>query len=160
MNISKNVTLDEAIYSSTAIRLGLENKPTLTQIARMVNTSETIIEPLIKRFGSRNIHINSFFRNELVNKAVGGSPTSQHRLGEAVDLDALRDVDNMDIAKWAIKNINFDQIIFEFKQDNGKWAWIHISTKLNQTKNRKMILEAKKVDGRTVYYNITAKYLK
>jgi hypothetical protein len=120
----------------------------------MINVCQTIIEPLINRFGSNNIHINSFFRNESVNKAVGGSASSQHKKGEAVDIDGLNDVDNIDIAKWAVANIDFDQIIYEFKQENGLWAWVHISTCVDKTKNRKIILEAKKIDGKTAYVRV------
>jgi hypothetical protein len=160
MQLSKNVTLDKAIFSNTAIRKGLDNTPNATQINNMKNVCKVVIEPLIERFGVNNTHINSFFRSEKVNRAVGGSSTSQHRFGEAVDIDGLNDVDNMDIAKWAVKNINFDQIIFEFKQSNGDWAWIHISTKIDTLKNRHIILEAKKdADNKTFYEDITKKYL-
>ena len=44
-----------------------------------------VLEPLRKAVGAP-IHVSSGYRSQRVNDAIGGSPTSQHIRGEAVDI--------------------------------------------------------------------------
>lgn len=93
--------------------------------------------------------INSGYRGEALNKAVGGSSTSQHCKGEAVDIECPG-TSNYDVAKWIEDNLDFDQLILEFITlgipDSG---WVHVSYKSEG--NRKQSLTAMKEDGKTVY---------
>jgi zinc D-Ala-D-Ala carboxypeptidase len=80
---------------------------------------------------------------------VGGSSTSQHCKGEAVDIECPG-TSNYDVAKWIEDNLDFDQLILEFITlgipDSG---WVHVSYKSEG--NRKQSLTAMKEDGKTVY---------
>jgi zinc D-Ala-D-Ala carboxypeptidase len=85
-----------------------------------------------------------------LNKAVGGSATSQHCKGEAVDME-VPGVPNYELAKWIQDNLEFDQLILEFYTsgipDSG---WVHCSYK-HGGPQRNSVLTAARVDGKTKY---------
>ena len=84
MKLSKHFTLEELTRSATAQRLGLDNLPSVHELANLMRLA-TVLEDVRHVLGSRPILISSGFRSEAVNKAVGGSPSSAHRLGLAAD---------------------------------------------------------------------------
>lgn len=132
--ISSNVRYYELIQSKTASRKGINNIITNVEIlANCVHTAKTLYEPIRLHFG-RAIAISSFYRCDLLNIAVGGSRSSQHMLGEAIDLNAnvWGGLSNKDIFEFIRDNLDFDQLINEYN-----YSWIHVSTKM--TKNRKQI---------------------
>ena len=65
--ISKNISYKEGVYSITANRLGLENKPNEEQLANMKTVAEKVFQPLRNWVGGP-IKINSFFRSHELNK--------------------------------------------------------------------------------------------
>ena len=85
-NISKHISYKEATRSVTAIRRGIENTPNDYQRTNMEAIAHNIFEPLREWVGGP-IKINSFFRCEDLNKAIGGSTKSQHCQGRAIDID-------------------------------------------------------------------------
>ena len=84
--ISKHISYNEAIHSNTAKRFSIENIPNEEQTNNMKNLAAKIFEPLRLWVGGP-IKINSMFRSEELNKAIGGSSSSQHCKGMAMDLD-------------------------------------------------------------------------
>src|ERR1017187_8146028 len=89
--ICLHCTYDEATYSETALRKGIDNTPSPEILATMKITAAKIFEPLrsmvtAKRNTDSPITINSFFRSTVTNAAVGGAANSQHTKGEAIDL--------------------------------------------------------------------------
>ena len=70
MSISKHISNKESVYSRTALRLGIENKPNEEQLANMKLLAEEVFEPLRAYVGGP-IKINSFFRSPELNKAIG-----------------------------------------------------------------------------------------
>ena len=84
--ISKHISYKEATRSTTAMRLSVENKPNDYELQNMELIAEKVFEPLRKAVNGP-IKINSFFRSEDLNKAIGGSTRSQHCQGRAIDLD-------------------------------------------------------------------------
>ena len=93
--------------------------------------------------GDRPISVLSGYRSPEVNKAVGGSPTSAHRTGHAVDFICPSFGTPAQVAAFLAKNLkDFDQIIEEFDQ------WVHIGFGPGK---RKQLLTARKVGGRTKY---------
>jgi hypothetical protein len=92
---------------------------------------------------------NSFYRSPKLNTAIGGSATSQHVRGEAIDLDSKDNAFNKDIFDYIVKNLDFDQVIAECPDKEGKPSWVHVSYK--KTGNRKQVLKAVKVKGKTTY---------
>lgn len=146
MNISEHITYDEAVYSSTAIKNGIENIPNSEQLSAMKLLADKVFEPLRKGLGNTPIHIDSMFRSKELNDKIGGSTTSQHLKGEALDI--VFSGGNKTMFDYIKKNLVFDQLINEFD-----YSWIHVS--YSKTNNRKQILEATKVNGQTVYKNFT-----
>lgn len=134
-DISDHITYNEATQSPTAIRFGIENTPTENQLFAMRIVASVCFEPLRKWYG-KPIKINSFFRCRLLNQKVGGSLTSQHCKGEAIDISAGSKAENKKLFDWCKANLVFDQLINEYD-----YTWIHIS--FSQGQNRNMVLAIK-----------------
>ncbi len=147
--ISEHIAYSEAIASATGERLGIKNVPTEAVLKNMRITAENIFEPLRKHF-AQPIRVISFFRCPELNKAVGGATNSQHMTGEAMDLRGTGDVTNAQIFDYIKNNLPFDQLIWEFGNDNDP-SWVHVSF---SRKPRKNVLKAVKLKGKTIYKKI------
>ena len=141
MTITANFTLEELTYSDYATRNNIKNVPTAGIILGLTDTCTYILEPLRKAI-KKPIRINSGYRSKSLNKAIGGSSSSQHCLGQAVDII----VPGMTVEELFQKIIDlklpYDQIIQEFS------TWIHVSYRAN---GRGQKLRAIKKGGKTVY---------
>jgi hypothetical protein len=146
MQISKNISYNSAIKSDTAIRLGIDNTPSASAVEAMTLLCEKVIDPLYKVFPSMTF--NSFYRSPKLNEAIGGASSSQHCKGEAIDLDSKDNQFNKAIFDYIVKHLDFDQVIWEFGNDQRP-DWVHVSYK--KSGNRKQILKAVKVKGKTQY---------
>jgi hypothetical protein len=110
-----------------------------------------VFEPIRNYFKSP-IYISSGYRSEALNKALkGASKTSQHCLGQAMDLDmdGSGNISNSQVFNYIKDNLDFDQLIWEFG-DNYNPDWVHVSY-VSAEKNRKQILVAYKFLGMTKY---------
>lgn len=146
MQISKHLSFEEATHSDTADSLGIvNNNPNLSVIANMKLLAENVFEPIREHFNAP-INVSSMYRGLNLNNAVKGSITSQHCSGQAMDIDNVKPT-NKEVFDYIKKNLEFDQLINEHD-----YSWIHVS--FSKDKNRKQILRAKKVNGRTVYETI------
>jgi len=147
VKLSQNFTIQEYIKSQTALRQGIDNTPTEEHMGNATALFRNVVQKVRDQFGVTVI--NSGYRGEALNKAVGGSSTSQHCKGEAVDIECPG-TPNYDEAKWIEDNLDFDQLILEFYTpgvpDSG---WVHVSYKSEG--NRKSVLTAMKENGKTVY---------
>ena len=147
--ISKHISDKEGVYSITAMRLGLDNKPGQFLLGNMEELAEQVFEPLREWVGGP-IRINSFYRSKVLNKAIGGSTTSQHCKGQAIDIDDTNcKKTNAEMYAWIKENLNFDQMIWEFGDDKNP-NWVHISY-VNEIDNRNRCLKAYKEGGKTKY---------
>ena len=147
--ISKHVNIKEGVYSRTATRLGIENKPDKQQLENMITVAEEVFEPLRQWVGGP-IKINSFFRSPDLNKAIGGSTKSQHCKGQAIDIDdTFGKATNAQMYNFIKENLDFDQIIWEFGNDDNP-NWVHVSY-VNPQENRKRCLKAYKLNNKTNY---------
>jgi hypothetical protein len=143
MNLSKHVTRAEFERSDTAIRHGISNLMTESDIIRAKELCENVFEPIREHLG-KPIKVNSGYRSLAVNKRIGGAKTSQHSVGEAIDLD----LHDRDLFEWIIDNVVFDQLIFESGTED-KADWFHISYRKNR--NRKQVLRMIKIGGKSTY---------
>jgi len=134
-NISKHITYFEATQSPTAVKLGINNNPNEVQLEAMKLVAEKCFEPLRVWYG-KPIKVNSFFRSDLLNRAVKGAITSQHKKGEAIDIDAGSKEENKKLFEWIKANLVWDQVINEYD-----YSWVHVS--YSKVKNRKQILVIK-----------------
>jgi hypothetical protein len=130
--ITPHLSLAEATHTST----GIENIPTAEHLANIKLLAEKVFEPLRVLVGNKPIKLNSVYRSAKVNKAVGGSTTSQHSKGEAMDLCATN-MTNAKLGRLIMDNLDWDQLIFE-NPKNKEPQWIHVS--YSKTRNRKQVL--------------------
>jgi len=145
MRLSKNFVLSEITKSNTAKRLGIKNEPNKEHLQAMQLLITKLIQPMRDAIGP--IRISSGYRSPKLNKAIGGSRTSQHCKGQALDLQFWKDgeMNNKVMYDWILDSgLDFDQMINEFD-----FAWIHISF---CDSNRRQVLEAYRNDkGKTAY---------
>jgi len=152
VKISKHITYKEATRSATALRLGIENVPNQYELQNMEMVAKHVFEPLREAVDAP-IKINSFFRCEELNKAIGGSTKSQHCQGRAIDIDDVYgSVSNAFMYYYIKDNLDFDQLIWEFGTDHNDW--VHVSY-VDEDSNRKRCLKAVRENGKTKYIDIT-----
>ena len=145
MNISEHITYNEATHSNTAVAHKIDNTPDADTLERMQCVAKMVFEP-VRAFLGEMIHINSFFRCKLLNAKVGGASNSQHVTGEAIDLDCKGF--NKKIFHFILDHLEFDQLIWEFGDDNEP-SWVHVSYR--KLSNRKQALRSVKIKGVTKY---------
>ena len=152
MKLSKNLTLKEVTKSDTANRLGIDNTPEDFDIKNLRAIAEEVFQPLRDHFGVP-LFVSSGFRSKKLNKAIGGSKYSQHMVGEALDIDAdvYGRVTNRELFRFIKENLIFDQLIWEFGDDDTP-NWVHVSYK-EKGQNRKQVKRAYR-DSKGVYYKV------
>jgi zinc D-Ala-D-Ala carboxypeptidase len=148
MRLTENFTFAEMTKSETALRLDLPNDPEPDHLENLKALAENVLQPVRDHYG-RGVKVNSAYRHPDVNRAVGGSTTSDHCKGMAADIE-IPGVANADLAEWIKDNCEFRQLILEFYTpgipDSG---WVHVS--YNPADNKKQVLTAMKENGKTVY---------
>lgn len=123
-------TMDELTHSDTAKAKGIDNTPNDTEKKNLENLVKYVLDPLRDMYG-KPIYVNSGYRSEALNKAVGGSNTSQHRLGMAADIDTHTREGNIELFNLIAKNLSFDQLI-----DEKDYSWIHVSFDPKRLRNQ------------------------
>jgi hypothetical protein len=148
MNLSKSFTLNELTKSQEATRLGIDNIPNEEHIQNLKILCEKILQP-IRDFYGMPLSVSSGYRSVALCEAIGSSSKSQHTKGQAADFEIFG-VPNKDVAEFIIKNLEYDQCILEFWNENDpNSGWVHCSYSANG--NRKQYLKAEKLNGRIVY---------
>ena len=147
--ISEHISLKEGVKSHTATRLNIDNTPRNLDLINMKTIAEKVFEPLRSWVGGP-IAINSFYRSPKLNSAIGGSTSSQHCIGCALDLDDnYGHKTNAQMFEYVKNNLDYDQIIWEFGTDENP-NWVHISY-VSEDTNRRRLLKASKINGKTTY---------
>lgn len=147
MKLTTNLSLAEVTYSATALRKGIANEPTVTHLINLKAVAENIFQPCRNHFG-KPLRVTSGYRSKELNKAIGGSNNSQHSKGEALDMQSTEGYTNRDLFMFIKDHLEFDQLIGEFPDDMGEFAWVHCSY---TTENRGEVLIAYKENGKTRY---------
>lgn len=117
----KHFTIEQMTESSTAKAKDIDNTPSQEILAKLQKLIEAILDPLREWYG-KPIRVNSGYRCEALNEAIGGSKTSQHCLGEAADITAGSKEENEKLFNYIKDNLPFDQLINE-----SDFSWIHVS---------------------------------
>ena len=147
--ISEHISYKEGVHSITAMRRGIDNTPGPEELENMELLAEKIFEPLREWVGGP-IRINSFYRSPELNKAIGGSKKSQHCHGQAMDIDdVFGHRTNSQMYHWIKENLDFDQMIWEFGDDENP-DWVHVSY-VDKESNRNRCLRASRSNGKTSY---------
>lgn len=153
MKLSQHLDLSEVTRSESAKRNGISNMPIALHIENFKLLAEKVFEPVRLHFGCP-IHISSGYRSVELNKCIGGSLTSQHCTGEAIDIDmdnSTSGVTNKMVFDYIKDNLVWDQMIWEFGDSNNP-DWVHVSYE-STGKQRKQLLRAVRVNGKTTYQN-------
>jgi zinc D-Ala-D-Ala carboxypeptidase len=150
MKISTHLNLAEVTRSDSAKRHGIDNTPTAEHLENFKLLAEKVFEPIRLHF-KEPIFISSGYRSKALNDFIGGSASSQHCKGQAIDIDmdgSKGGVTNKMVFNFIKDRLDFDQLIAEFPE-NSNPAWVHVS--YVKTGNRKQILVAKRISGATRY---------
>ena len=141
--LSENFSLAEMVRSQTASRKGIRNRPGPNQIEALELLCKNVLQPVRDHFG-KPVNVSSGYRSPKLNRAIGGSGSSQHCKGEAADF-TVSGVSNLEVCKWMEKTLNYDQLIYEY----GESGWVHCS--FSATRTRNVELSAVRRSGRTKY---------
>lgn len=136
METPRHFRLEEFLDSSTARQKSIQNSPSW-EIVCHLNELALFLDDLREAWGS-GIKVSSGFRNEKLNKMVGGVPTSVHQIGYGADIQPSNgkfDEFVRFIKEWA-KNKSYDQVLIESK---GKTRWIHIGYRGNKGEQRRQL---------------------
>jgi hypothetical protein len=148
MILSKSFTLNELTKSQEATRVGIDNIPNEEEIQNLKILCEKILQP-VRDFYGMPLSVSSGYRSAALCEAIGSSAKSQHTKGQAADFEIFG-VANKEVAEFIIKNLEYDQCILEFWNENEpNSGWVHCSYSANG--NRKQYLKAEKLNGRIVY---------
>ena len=145
--LSKYLSYAQAIKSDTAKKNGLDNTPTANEKENLKQLGLNVYDKIYEKFNG-NVKLTSVFRNEAVNKKVRGSSTSQHRYGQALDIQGTNGVTNKQIFKYVKENLDYHQIIWEYGSSSEP-NWVHVGYK--PSGNKKTNTRAVKVSGKTKY---------
>ena len=149
MQITENFSLIELTSSETATRKGIDNTPGPAEIHNLRYLLNEVMQPLRSWYG-KPINITSGYRSPKLNKAIGGSTTSDHTQGRAIDFTVPKE-DYKKVFEYIKTKLVFDQLIWEFGNDDAP-NWIHVSYRVSG--NRRQILKAVKSTFGTKYVAI------
>lgn len=133
----KYFTIEELTRSTTATAKGIDNTPTPEIKANLERLVDKVLDGLREIYG-KPITVNSGYRCPELNKAVGGSKTSDHMNGFSVDITASCKKENAILFQIIKDNFDFDQLIWE--KGNSEYPdWVHVS--YNPNRLRKQVLK-------------------
>lgn len=129
--ISKHFTFYEAVNSTSAKKYGLKNYPSRGDFKTIKYTAGRMEK--IRKIVGKPLTVNSWYRSPNTNRLIGGSSTSSHRYGLAVDFSIPG---NARIAFDRIRKsrYSFDQMIYYRKRN-----YVHISFRKNKRTERRQI---------------------
>ena len=117
----KYFTIKELCHSNSAAERKIDNTPTAEVIHNLTTLVNNVLDPLREKYG-KPIYVSSGYRSLLLNRSVKGATSSQHRLGEAVDITVGTKEENKKLFEIIRKELPFDQLI-----DESDFSWIHVS---------------------------------
>ena len=166
MRISQNFSLQELVYSPTALHAGIDQEEHLdtNAVARITALVLAVLQPVRDKFGPTKV--NSCFRSKPLNDLVNGSSNSAHccqGTKSAADIEILsEEISNLELAEWIRDNLDFDQLILENyapdrvskitgKPEGPNSGWVHVSYS-SVGDNRKEVLRMVKKNGKAKYF--------
>lgn len=142
MKLSKNFTLEELIFSTSALNHGVNNTPNAEQKACLKRLCVEVLQPIRDAWGAP-VKVTSGYRCPWLNKLVGGVTGSQHVYGQAADIQALNPLDNGKLHACIAKlikegKIKVGQCIWEYGSKTVP-KWVHVSLPRAGKKNNQML---------------------
>lgn len=125
MNLTAHFTLAEMCHSQTADRLAMDNSPSMSITSNLMITAHGL--EMIRALLQRPVVVSSGYRSPLVNRAVGGSASSQHCKGQAADITCPGYGPPRSVMEAILRDgsIPYDQLILEYADAGG--GWLHVS---------------------------------
>lgn len=150
----KYFTIEELTRSDTASARGIDNTPTPEHRQHLIDTVDNLADPLRERWseictkerlGNPGIRVSSGYRSAALNKAVGGSATSAHSHGYALDLIPMNGKLRRfkEVCREFLQGRMFDQMISEDEDSSGTPKWVHVGYKNGQGQQRRQFLTMK-----------------
>ena len=134
--LSQSFTLQELVFSQTAARDGIDNTPSAAQVRALRGLCANILQPLRDSVG-KPLVVSSGYRCPRLNRAIGGSATSQHMEGRAADIVCFS-LDTKKLFKRVLElKLPFDQLIYEGGRQS---IWVHVS--FDPDRDRRTIMTA------------------
>jgi zinc D-Ala-D-Ala carboxypeptidase len=125
--ITAHFSWAEASRSDTATKRGIDNEIPAQLKANVIKTA-LYMEQVRAALGDQPLRVTSWYRSPLTNKAIGGSKTSAHMRGLAVDFKPPAGWTLFDAFEQIAKSdIPFDQLIEERTRDGARWIHIGFS---------------------------------
>lgn len=150
MRLSEHFDLKEFTKSDYAIRNNIDNTPSEYVVQNLQTLCTKVLEP-IRHLMGKPIKITSGYRCTALNRAIGGSESSQHCSGHACDFEIIGQ-DNEELAVWVSNNCDFDQLILEFyNHADPNSGWVHVSYVAPQKNRRSVLTIYKDEEGKTRY---------
>lgn len=148
-HLSANFTIEEFERSQTAIRHGIPNRMTASDLDNARRLAERVLQPIRDQFGVTVV--TSGYRSPEVNQRIGGARNSQHMTGQAADI-RVPGMSNYDLAVWIRANLDYDQLILEaYTPGEVNSGWVHVSY-VGPEENRKENLTATFHSGSATYH--------
>ena len=124
--IMKHFSISELTSSATALREGIDNRPSKCAYHLLHVLVDQLLDPIREAWGEP-IVVSSGYRCKELNTLIGGVKNSHHLLGCAADIIAGNKADHRKLFKMIQQmqqegQIRFTQLIWE-----GDGRWIHIS---------------------------------
>lgn len=151
--MGKYFSIEELTYSATAISKGIDNTPTSTEVKNNLLELISVLDGIREgwtvlceknNWGTASVIVNSGYRSDALNKAIGGSKTSAHSIGAAADIEPKnqRNKEFYEYCKEYLEDKPFDQLINE-KPVKGIPSWIHLGLKNRKGEQRRMVFTIK-----------------
>ena len=137
----------------TATGTGLQNDPPIEVAGTLLRLAE-LLEQIREMLGDHPIRVNSGYRSERVNRAVGGARNSAHTEGRAADIVPFSPV-GVHGAFEVIRRsfLPWDKVIFENRVGTNTY-WIHVQVARQGEKPRREAYIAQVTDTGTAYRRV------
>lgn len=130
--LTEHFTLDELTWSDTGQRLGINNEPSEIILGNLRLLAQALED--VRKLFAAPIHINSGYRCDRLNTAIGGSRNSRHMLGLAADFIVPGFGSPIEVARTILKSrVVFDQLIYEH-------TWVHLGLAIVGDEPRRQVL--------------------
>lgn len=138
-DLSQNFSISEMVKSQIALRHGINNWPNEDALLNMDYLANAVLQPIRDNFGTA-VNISSGYRCLELNRLLGSEDSSQHRKGEAADIE-IWSINNLTLATWIRNNLVYDQLILEFYDGvDPQSGWVHVSFVKEMNDNRMQVL--------------------
>jgi uncharacterized protein YcbK (DUF882 family) len=131
----KYFTIAELTASTIANQRGIDNTPPQDVVISLTKLIERLLDPIRTKW-DKPITVNSGYRSDALNKAVGGVPTSNHLFGYAADIEAGSNSENKRLFEMIKQMKERGEIDFDELIDESNFSWVHIAYREGNNRGR------------------------